>query len=192
MIEFLINKDIELLIYLNNAGTVQWDGFWLFITNKLSAIPLYLWLLYLSYKQYGLKNTALIVLFVGLLILAADQTSNFFKETFQRLRPCRDPALRDLIRLVKPSCGGKYAYFSAHAANTMGVAIFFSRLLGSAYKTLPYLLIAWSLVVAYSRVYLGMHFPLDILTGIFVGILYAYLVAHLCERFIKMTRGAYS
>ena len=68
MIDSLINKDIELLIYLNNLGTVQWDGLWLFLSNKYSAIPLYLILLYFTYKQYGLKKTAVVVLFVVLLI----------------------------------------------------------------------------------------------------------------------------
>jgi len=108
MIEELIDKDIALLIYLNNLGTAQWDGFWLFITNKYSAIPLYLLLLYFTFKQFGLKKTFVAVLFVVLLIALSDQTSNLFKYGFKRLRPCHNENIADLIRLVGGRCGGLY------------------------------------------------------------------------------------
>jgi len=183
MIESIIDKDIELLIFLNNLGTSQWDGFWLFVTNKFSAIPLYIILLYLVFKYYGLKKTIVLLLFVILLITFSDQTSNLFKYGFKRLRPCHDENIADLIRLVKARCGGLYSYFSAHASNAMAIAVFFSLLLKDKLKYLPYFLIIWALVVAYSRVYIGVHFPLDILTGIVIGGVYATLSYKLFKLF---------
>ncbi len=185
MFEFIIDKDIELLIFLNNLGSTQWDGFWLFLTNKLSSIPLYLLLLYLFFKQFGLKKTLIMLLFVVILISISDQTSNLFKNGFKRLRPCHDETINGLIRLVKNSCSGKYSYFSAHAANTMAIAVFFGSLLKSFYKIIPYVLLFWALAVAYSRVYIGVHFPLDILTGILFGIVYGFIFYSLFKFFFK-------
>jgi len=181
MLDSLISKDIELLIYLNNLGTVQWDGFWLFVTNKYSAIPLYLFLLYFTYKYYGLKKTLVVVLFVVLLITVSDQTSNLFKYGFKRLRPCHDNNISHLVRLVKSRCGGLYSYFSAHAANSMAIAIFFGLLLRDKFKYILYILIVWAFLVAYSRVYIGVHFPLDVLTGMFLGLLNGVILFKLLQ-----------
>lgn len=185
MIESIIDKDIELLIFLNNLGTTQWDGFWLIVTNKFSAIPLYILLLYLAFKNYGLKKTVAIVLFIALLIAASDQTSNLFKYGFKRLRPCHDESIADLIRLVKARCGGMYSYFSAHASNSMAIAIFFSLLLKDKVKYLSYFLIIWALFVAYSRIYIGVHFPLDVLTGAVIGTVYAIVCYKLFKLFTQ-------
>ncbi|WP_372744549.1 phosphatase PAP2 family protein [Lutibacter sp.] len=175
MINSLIEKDIELFLFLNNLGTTQWDSFWLILTNKFSAIPLYLVLLYVTYKKFGLKKTVVLVLFIAVLILLSDQTSNLFKNGFKRLRPCHNNDISNLCRLVGNRCGGLYSYFSAHAANSMAIAVFFSLTLKFKNKLSTIFLIIWALVVAYSRIYIGVHFPLDILTGIFFGLLYGTL-----------------
>jgi undecaprenyl-diphosphatase len=185
MINSLIEKDIELLIYLNNLGTQQWDSFWLIVTNKFSAIPLYILLLYFTYKQVGLKKTVIVVIFVLLLIAITDQTSNLFKYGFQRLRPCHNQDISNLIRLVGKRCGGLYSYFSAHAANSMAIAVFFGMLLKAYATYFRILLIIWALLVAYSRVYIGVHFPLDVITGIIFGILYGTIFYKLVILFIR-------
>ena len=185
MIESIIDKDIELLIFLNNLGTTQWDGFWLIITNKFSAIPLYILLLYFAFKHYGLKRTLVLVLFIVLLIAASDQTSNLFKYGFKRLRPCHDENIAHLIRLVKERCGGLYSYFSAHASNSMAIAVFFSFLLKDKVKYLSYFIIIWALLVAYSRIYIGVHFPLDVITGGAIGAVYATVFYKLFKTFNK-------
>ena len=185
MLDSIIGKDIELLIYLNNLGTTQWDGFWLFVTNKFSAIPLYLLLLYFTFKQLGLKKTVIVVLFVILLIAVSDQTSNLFKYGFKRLRPCHDENISHLVRLVKARCGGLYAYFSAHAANSMAIAIFFGLLLKNRFNYLLPILILWALAVSYTRIYIGVHFPLDVVTGILIGMVYSLLLYKLQSFFIS-------
>jgi undecaprenyl-diphosphatase len=189
MLNELINKDIELFLYLNNLGTIQWDGFWLFITNKYSAIPLYLLLLFFTYKYVGLKKTLLILVAVALLITLSDQTSNFFKYGFKRLRPCYDENISHIVRLVKSTCGGKYSYFSAHSSNSMAIAIFFGMLFKKHSKYWLLLLVIWALLVGYSRIYIGVHFPLDVFTGIFFGMIYGFviylLITFILNNFIK-------
>jgi len=175
MFDTLLQKDIELLIYLNNLGTVQWDGFWLVITNKFSAIPLYFVLLYYTYKQYGFKKTFIAIIFIAVLIAISDQTSNLFKFSVKRFRPCHDENISQLIRLVKENCGGMYSFFSAHASNAMAIAIFFSLVLIKKLKIIVPVLIIWAFFVAYSRVYIGVHFPLDVATGMLFGAMYGFL-----------------
>ena len=185
MIDELIDKDIALLIYLNNLGTPQWDGFWLFLSNKYSAIPLYLLLLYFTFKQFGLKKTVVAVLLVVLLITLSDQTSNLFKYGFKRLRPCHNENIAGLIRLVGGRCGGLYGYFSAHAANSMAFAVFFGLLLRKKLNYIFLILLIWAISVSYSRVYMGVHFPSDVVTGMLIGLIYATLFYVFFNTFLK-------
>lgn len=185
MIDQLIDKDIELLIFLNNLGTPQWDGFWLFMSNKFSAIPLYGLLLYFTYKQLGFKKTFVAVIFIVLLIAASDQTSNLFKYGFKRLRPCHNENIADLIRLVGNRCGGLYGYFSAHAANSMAIAVFFGFLFRNKLSYLFPILVMWAISVSYSRIYLGVHFPLDVVTGMLIGLIYGILFYVFFKAFLK-------
>ena len=179
MIEDLIHLDKELFLYLNGLGKSGWDNFWLFITSQKSWYPLYAVLLYFSYKTYGPKKTLILVVCVALLITCTDQLSNFFKYGIQRLRPCYDPELEGMVRLVKQSCGGKYSYFSGHAVNSFAIAFFFTYLMGKKNRVLGAFLMVWAAMVAYSRVYIGVHFPLDIITGAAVGILFSWIFARL-------------
>ncbi len=179
MLEQVIHYDKDFFIFLNNLGNPSWDTFWLFITNKWSSIPVYVVLAVLFFKNYGLKKIILLVVIIALLITVTDQLANIFKYGFQRLRPCHDTDVRDLMRLVQNSCGGKFGFFSAHASNSFGVAFFFTHLLKNSYKHIGYLLLSWAILVAYSRIYVGVHFPLDILTGALIGLLCSWLFVKL-------------
>ncbi|MFC4094354.1 phosphatase PAP2 family protein [Euzebyella saccharophila] len=179
MLQELVQWDKELFLFLNNLGTPSWDAFWMFITNKWSAIPLYTLLLGLTFKHYGLNRTLVILVSVALMIVVTDQLSNFFKYGVQRLRPCYDPELDGLVRLVKNSCGGKFGYFSAHAGNNFAVALFFTFLLRAYYRYIGVFLILWALLVSYSRIYIGVHFPLDVLTGALIGLIFSWLFTKL-------------
>ena len=169
MIESLLHYDQQFFLYLNNLGTPSWDEFWRIVTQKWSSLPLYVLLLYLVFKKFGVKATIIVMICAGLMITATDQLANLFKYIlFKRPRPCREQELELLMRFVADGCG-RYGYFSAHAASSMAAAVFLGLLLKPFYKALPFLLLLWASVVAYSRIYLGVHYPLDIITGMFFG-----------------------
>jgi undecaprenyl-diphosphatase len=168
MIDTLLTYDTELFLFLNNLGSEQWDGFWLIVTEKWSSIPVYAVLLYLIYRHYGLKGTLLIMVAVALMITATDQLANLFKYGIERPRPCRVEALQDQMRFVAEGCG-RFGFFSAHAASSMAAAVFLGLALRKYYRYLPFLLLFWAVIVAYSRIYLGVHYPLDIIVGMFFG-----------------------
>ena len=169
MLKEIIARDKELLLYFNNLGSEAFDGLWLFITNPLSSISIYIFLLYLCFKYFHWKKVLLILIFVALIILVTDQTANLFKHGFERLRPCHDPSLIPQMRMV--ICGGMYGFFSGHAANTIAIATFFTLVLCKHVKWIAYLLFPWSLIISYSRIYLGVHFPGDVTVGLLMGIL---------------------
>ncbi len=179
MLEELLQYDKEVFLLLNNLGTTSWDGFWMFITHKFSSIPLYLLLIFVSFKQFGLKKTLLLVVTAVLMIVVTNGLADFFKHGLARLRPCYDTDVNELMRLVKASCGGKFGYFSAHAANTMAVAVFFSMLLKQKFKFIGIFLLIWAFFVGYSRIYIGVHFPLDVFSGMIIGLFFGWLFAKL-------------
>jgi len=171
----LITLDQELFLFLNGLGNSSWDGFWMFMTDKLSSIPLYVVLLILCFMQLKWKKTVLILIMVALMVTVSDQLSNIFKYGFERLRPCHDALIEEQMRLVKSYCGGKFGYFSAHASNSFVVVTFFSLIFKRIYRWLPIVLVIWGVTVAYSRIYIGVHYPLDVITGITIGMLIGLL-----------------
>jgi len=179
MLEELVQLDKELFLFLNGLGNSNWDGFWMFATNKFTSIPVYIVLLVLTYMQLGLRKTLVVLLTIAFLILVTDQLANFFKYGVQRLRPCYDQDVSTVMRLVKNSCGGRFGYFSAHAANSFALASFFTFLLKSKFRYVGLLLFLWAGIVAYSRIYIGVHFPLDVLTGAVIGLGMSWLFAKL-------------
>mgnify|MGYP000215198057 CR=1 FL=1 len=171
----LLQLDKDLFLWLNGLGSPSWDTFWLFITHKLSAVPLYLLLVLLFYKSYGLKRTLVMLLSIGLLITVTDQLANFFKVGVGRLRPCHDYEISGFVRLVKSSCGGKFGYFSAHAANSIAVALFFTLALKKNLRYIGFFLFLWAIAVGYSRIYIGVHYPLDVISGFAIGLFLSWL-----------------
>ncbi len=181
--EEIILEDKQAMIFLNNLGSSTFDPFWILVSEKWFWIPLYVIFLYFLYKNFNKKSLFYILLFVALGITASDQIANIFKFGFERLRPCHDPSLEGLLREVK--CGGKFGFYSAHSSNSFFVATYLTILLGKKIKQLPYFLFVWAAIVAYSRVYLGMHFPGDIIIGAIMGILLALFFGTLAKKVIK-------
>lgn len=174
MIEQLLEYDTTLFLYLNNLGSSAWDNLWLIITYKFTFIPLYAFLLFLIYKKYGLKSLLIFVVVIALMITFTDQITNIFKRGFERPRPCGEESLTDQMRFIAVRCG-KYGFFSGHSSNSMAAAVFAGLLLRPFYKNLIFILLFWSAVVAYSRIYVGVHYPLDIVCGLTFGALSGFV-----------------
>lgn len=186
MLEYIINQDQQLFLQLNNLGTANWDSFWMIVTNKKTWIPLYVIFLYLCYQQFGLKNLIIIILLVAIMVGLNESLTNALKEDWvKRLRPCYNQDIYQQMRLVKDSCGGKFGFTSAHASNHFAVAIFLGSLFKTKYKLLLPSLIFWAMLVAYSRVYIGVHFPLDIICGAIIGILFGLFFYFLYNKSTK-------
>ncbi len=165
--------DEELLLAINGTHTPWLDDAMLAITGNLVWLPLYIALLVIVFRKFGWKVAVIILLSIAVVITLTDQTSvNAFKERFLRLRPCHEDGLKEQLHMVK-NCGGQYGFVSSHATNTFGVAIFLLALLRNWWLSL--LLICWALIVSYSRVYLGVHYPVDIMGGALLGSLIGYL-----------------
>lgn len=181
--ETLVEFDESLFLYLNNLGSSFFDPFWLVITNKFASIPLYMLFIYLLHKNIGLHKTILSLVVVALMITATDQLSYAVKHSVMRLRPCGDPSLEGLGRFVA-DCGS-YGYFSGHATSSFALAIFLGLILKPFYKYIFSALILWAIIVSYSRIYVGVHFPGDVLSGVLVGSLLGFLFYEL-YKFLKL------
>ena len=181
--DLLLLWDQELFLWLNGLGSESFDAFWMTVTNKRYTIGFYAILTAVMSKRLGWKNTLWMLLTIALLITFTDQITNLFKDGFKRLRPCHEVGLTDIMRQVKPGCGGKYGYFSGHASNSLAMATFFVVLFARHLKWLRWLFLVAALV-AYSRIYIGVHYPLDVISGTCFGILGGWLFAKLYLRFI--------
>lgn len=165
----LTQLDERVFLYLNNLGSSRWDWFWFFVTDKWSSIPLYLFLLFLLYKKTGHKSVLFTLGLIVLLIVCSDQFSNVLKSSVQRLRPCR----LNLDSRSIANCG-LYGFPSAHAFSSMALAVLMGLILKPFYKYALFALVLWSLALGFSRIYVGVHYPGDVLVGFVLGMLLGY------------------
>ena len=166
----IIQKDKELLIFLNNLGNENWDALWLGITHQLNWSPLFISIIFLVIKNFGWKRGGVVLVAMILLVAFSDQFTNLIKNSVERLRPNNDPEIKHLLRIfIKPQ---SFSFMSGHATTSAFFSVFVVLLLRDKYKFI-YLILLFPLVFAYSRVYLGVHFPIDISVGIIIGTLFA-------------------
>mgnify|MGYP006263516683 FL=1 len=186
MLDRIKQIDTELLIFLNNLGNKSWDPLWVSITDKFTFLPLFILIIFFLFKKNGTKGLLVILLFISLLILFTDQFTNVVKDFTQRLRPCRLDELQGLLRDIDIRCG-KYGFFSAHAANSISVTIFIINCVDeSVKKFLKPVLILWVMIFSYSRIYLGVHYPLDTIFGLSFGIFSGFLFKYIYNYFISV------
>lgn len=174
MIEWLNNIDTKMFLFFNGIHSPFWDQIMWFASEKLTWLPVYLFILYLLYKKYS-KNIWIPILAVVILITLSDQSSvKLFKNVFERLRPCHNPEIKHLVHLVNNKCGGKFGFVSSHAANTFALATFTTLIF--RLKKYSVFIFSWAVLISYSRIYLGRHYPGDVLGGAILGILAGFLV----------------
>lgn len=174
MIEYLNDIDADALLAVNGLHDLFQDAFWWMVTAKWSSLLLVLALVWLLLHQ-NRRHVVLVLAMLALAVLLADQVSSgLIKHLVERLRPTHDPSLESMVHVVNGYRGGLYGFVSSHAANSFAVATLLSFVMRHRLVTLS--LFTWSLLQCYSRMYLGVHYPGDILGGIVVGMLAGWLV----------------
>ncbi len=173
--------DYELFTAINGWHSVPFDHIMEIISSRYSAIPFYAIIAVVLFQKYRTQFWWILAAVI-LLILLSDQVSVAIKFYVERLRPCHDPLLANSIHLVNNHCGGEFGFYSSHASNTAAFSLFVTHFIRNKYIWI--LLGIWVFLVGYSRIYLGAHFPLDILCGWIAGASIGFLIARFTERFI--------
>lgn len=177
--------DAQLFLFLNGLHADWLDPIMVAITEMWPWVPLYILLLFLVFKQYG-KRGWWILLAVAVVILCSDQLSaHVCKPLFHRLRPCFNTDLKELVHLPKGLPGGRYGFVSSHAANTFAVAAFLTTALRESYRHIGWWLYGWAFISSYSRIYVGVHYPGDIVAGAVLGILIGLIIGRLMKLVFK-------
>ena len=180
MTEEILKLDSKLFLYLNNLGTPEFDSFWTTLSKIEANILMYLFLICLFFYIQKIRpkflNVFYLIFVIALMITITDQGANLFKDSFQRLRPCYNESIKDSIRLVKDNCGGKYGFFSAHASNSFSLAIFFGLLFKNIIRYIILITLVYATLISYSRIYLGVHFPIDIIIGSSFGLCVGFIM----------------
>ncbi len=174
LLQQLISFDQSLLLQLNGGESLFWDRVMMFVTSTWVSVPMFAVLLYAVARGSTPRYFLATVLAIALTILVCDQVaSGICKPLFQRFRPTHEPAIMHLVDIVDGYRGGRYGFISSHASNTFGLCVFLSLLI--RHRGLSLLLLVWASLSTYSRIYLGVHYPGDILFGLLVGCLSGYL-----------------
>ena len=180
MIEYLDAIDKQWLLSLNAMHSSFWDGFMYTFSGKFVWVPLYLSILFLVIKRWK-KESWWLVLALILSIVFADQiASGIIKTSVMRFRPTHSPEISEFVNLVKGYRGGKYGFVSSHAANSFALALLSTLFFRN--KLFSFSIFLWAIVNSYSRIYLGVHYPGDILGGTLVGIVVAIFLYFLLKK----------
>ncbi|MFI5203991.1 MAG: phosphatase PAP2 family protein [Flavobacteriales bacterium] len=184
MLEWIRQIDHDLFLFINGHNAPWADHFFYCVSLRWVWIPVYLLFIWLLVKQYGYKTgftyTAIIVVSV---IVADVISSQLFKELFHRLRPCHNPVLAGNVHTYENDCGGLYGFVSSHAANFATWCTLGFLLLRKKIRFIGFVFLASFLLVGYSRIYLGRHYPLDVWAGMMLGMGIAILVYWRIKRF---------
>ena len=165
LLQRILELDKDVFLFFNGFHNDFWDTIIIMITRQETWIPFFASILFFIIKNYRIK-TLLIAIALAILIVATDQFSNVIKDSVQRLRPTHDPAISHLVHIFFGK-GGQFGFVSAHAANSVAILVLTSRIFKS--RSYYFLTLTWVLVFCYSRIYIGVHYPLDLICGGLIG-----------------------
>ena len=189
MIEYLESIDIKLFTFLNGHYNAYFDQFMWLVSSRLAWIPMCLALLYVVFRN-NWRNGLAALLLIALTITLSDQiSSSIIKHAVERLRPTHTEALIPIVHTVNGYMSGLYGFVSSHAANSFGVAMILSLLFKNRWFTM--LMFLWATILSYSRIYLGVHFPGDIIGGMIVGLAVASLLFFLYKKLLSTKARLY-
>jgi len=194
MLSKLDSLDKSLFLFLNGFHADFLDPVMWYLSDPIYSLPVYGLFIYAAFKRYHYRGILWLLIGIGLVVLLGDNIHReCFKEVFERFRPSHAPDLKGLVHnLVKPSTGkiylgGKYGFVSGHATNFVGITTFVCSFLqlNGKWKAL---IISWAVLICYSRIYLGVHYPGDILGGILLGLSIGYLISFLVNKYLVKPR----
>ncbi len=169
MIEYLNQLDIQLFLFLNGLHNSFFDPIMYWLSDKDIWIPFYFFIAFLIIRHYK-KDSILILLFAIVALALCDQAaSHLIKVIVERLRPSHEPMLEGLVHMSSAGPGGMYGFVSSHTANAIGMAVFFGLALDKSFKIMKYIIFIWAILVSYSRIYNGVHYPGDVICGALLG-----------------------
>lgn len=183
MLELIIEADQKIFLALNAMHWAATDFLWSQFSKNIIWLPLYIWLIYLFWNEFKTQIWK-VLLSISLLILVSDQTCNLAKNGFQRLRPCHDPIISAQTHTVNNNCGGSYGFFSGHAANSFALFAFVLALFRKKHRGIEWVMLTYAALVSLSRIFLGVHYPLDILCGALCGTLYGIMFGQLFLQYL--------
>jgi undecaprenyl-diphosphatase len=174
MLEWLENIDRVIFLKVNGLHSAFLDAVIPALTFFPTWIPLFLVALYFLYRRYK-SSVWIILVAAGLMILCADQSANLLKKNVKRYRPTHNLQIGKQVHIVDNYKGGQYGFVSGHAANSFALAVFLILLFKDSNWRMKSLCILWALLVCYTRMYLGVHYPLDIIGGALIGTFWAFV-----------------
>ena len=177
LIEKIEQIDRQLLFAINGSNSPLFDSIMWWVSKPVFGIPFYLLFVFLLYKSFGWKNTFFLVLCAGLAVGLADLSAKYlFKEMFERFRPSQNLEIKEQLHYVNNYHGGMYGFVSSHAANMFSIAMLIGLWLKKKIRYSLHFLLIWAAIIGYSRIYLGVHYPTDVVCGALLGMLIAILM----------------